>query len=225
MMNSLRSRFLGILIAACEIILVHGRAGAQEVASVVAPGFGDKYCKLVMQLESGHTEINYVEFKDNFLSSEQFKVAAEHRYDLDSLRREMHSLMRERQYAKIIDVTKKMLSIDYTDMEAHKILQQTYKIVGDAVNHKKYHDIEFGLLNSVTRRGDGKTCETAWPVVQVREEYFMLEMLGAKVRKQSLERVGDRTCDKMEVQTPDGPKVYYFNVNKVFEGYKKQRIK
>jgi hypothetical protein len=135
----------------------------------------------------------------------------------------MHELMKKAKYADIVEVAKKMLSIDYTDMEAHKILQQTYKILGDAPNQKKYHDIEFGLLNSIVKNGDGKTCQTAWPVIQVTEEYFILDMLGAKVLKQSIDTTGGQ-CDRMEVQTNEGKKVYYFDISKVFKGYNKRGI-
>ena len=135
----------------------------------------------------------------------------------------MHDLMRKSKYAEIIDITKKMLSIDYTDMEAHKSLHQTYKILGDVPNSKKYHDIEFGLLNSIIKKGDGKTCQTAWPVIQINEEYFILEMLGARLQKQSIDNTGG-VCDKMEVQTDRGKAIYYFEISKVFKGYNKQGI-
>ena len=132
--------------------------------------------------------------------------------------------MKKTSYPEIIDVANKMLSIDYTDMEAHKILRQAYKSLGDTANEKKHHDIEFGLLNSIVKRGDGKTCKTAWPVIQVTEEYFILEMIGARVLKQSLDNTG-RLCDRMEVQTKEGNRTYYFDVNKIFQGYNKQGIK
>ena len=48
-------------------------------------------------------------------------------------------------------------------------------------------------------------------------------MLGAKMLKQSLERTSG-LCDRMDVQTSEGPKTYYFDVTKVFEGYKKQGL-
>jgi hypothetical protein len=61
---------------------------------------------------------------------------------------------------------------EYTSMFTHKYLQQTYKIIGDTSDQKKYHDIEFGLLFSITKTSDGKACETGWHVTQVEEEYL-----------------------------------------------------
>jgi hypothetical protein len=75
-------------------------------------------------------------------------------------------------------------------------------------------------LNSIVKKGDGTTCETAWPVIQIEEEYFILEMVGAKFKKQSINTFGG-LCDKMEVKVDGKKKTYYFEISKVFEGYKK----
>lgn len=198
--------------------------GAQTSSAVIVPPYKDKYSVTVKKLEAGETKINYREFRESFLESEQFKVVGIANSDLGALRKQMHDLMNQAKYPEIIDVAKKMLSIDYTDMEAHKILQQTYKIRGDETNRNKYHDIEFGLLNSIVKNGDGKTCRTAWPVVQVTEEYFILQMIGAKLLQQSIDNSGG-LCDKMDVQTKEGNRTFYFDVTKVFEGYKKMGIK
>jgi hypothetical protein len=203
-------------------VLAHS-AGAENFSGVVVPRYHDKYSAFVTRLEAAQTSINYTEFRESFLESEQFKAASKQISDLSTLRKEMHDLMRKSKYAEIIDITKKMLNIDYTDMEAHKSLHQTYKILGDVPNSKKYHDIEFGLLNSIIKKGDGKTCQTGWPVIQINEEYFILEMLGAKLQKQSIDNTGG-ACDKMEVQTDQGKAIYYFEISKVFKGYNKQGI-
>jgi hypothetical protein len=195
-----------------------------DSTAVIVPNAGDKYSKVVRQLEAGDTNANYQEFRESFLDSEQFKNIGKLKPDLSTLRKELHQLMKGSKYSEIIDVANKMLSIDYTDMEAHKILRQTYKILGDTASERKHHDIEFGLLNSIVKRGNGKTCQTGWPVIQIAEEYFILEMIGAKVLKQSIDNTGG-LCDKMEVQTKAGNMTYYFDVSKVFEGYNKQGIK
>ena len=105
-------------------------------------------------------------------------------------------------------------------MIAHKILRQTYKIVGDSINANKYKTIQFGLLTSIVKNGDGKTCETAWPVIQVEEEYFILEMLGAKLNMQT----NKGFCDEMEVTVDGEKRTYYFETSKIFDGYKKRGI-
>lgn len=179
------------------------------------PSYNDKYTNYVKQLESGKTDIDYVDFRNSFLESQQFSNKS---MKYDSLKKQVYAEIKSKNYNNVIKLTKAMLSIDYTSLFAHKYLQQTYKIIGDTINKKKYHDIEFGLLYSITRSGDGKSCETGWHVIQIEEEYFILNMVGADLQSQSISSGGKNTCDKMEVKTEEGEtKTYYFEANKVFE--------
>ena len=182
---------------------------------IIIPTFQDKYSKYVKQLEDGDLNIDYTDFRNSFLDSKQ---SSNKGTNYDSLKKEVYKEIKNKNYQGVINATKGMLSIDYTSMFAHKYLQQTYKIMGDTANQKKYHDIEFGLLYSITKSGDGKTCETGWHVTQIEEEYFILNMIGAQLQKQSISSGGSNSCDKMVVETEKGEtKTYYFEANKVFE--------
>jgi len=206
--------FLGSLFLSLTWIAGHSQT------QIVIPGFKDKYCDYVKKLEAGQTDIDYRDFRYSFIDSEQFKIASAKSSLLDSLEKKMFSLMNQADYQEIIRIAKAMLSIDYTSLIAHKILRQTLQLIGDTANARKYKTIQFGLLNSIVRNGNGKTCATAWPVIQLSEEYFILRMLGAVLKRQSLEQTGG-FCDKMEVTTNEGDKTFYFEVTKVFEGYRK----
>jgi hypothetical protein len=188
-------------------------------SKIEMPAFSDKYSKYVSQLESGELDIDYTDFRNSFLESKQFSKKGT---NYDTLKKQVYTEIRNKNYQGVVNLTKAMLSIDYTSMFAHKYLQQTYKILGDTVNQKKYHDIEFGLLYSITRSADGKTCETGWHVTQIEEEYFILNMIGADLQNQSVSSGGKNACDKMVVKTEEGEtKTYYFEANKVFEQERK----
>lgn len=193
---------------------------AQDAEPIVVPTFGDTYSNDVKKLEAGDMHIDFKEFRESFIESPQFEVAHQQKPIMDSLTHAMYEAMHYKDFTKLVSITHQMLSIDYTCMLAHKILQQTYKYLGDTADSKKYHDIEFGLLNSIIRNGDGTTCETAWPVIQIEEEYFILDMRGAKLLQQSVVTEAN-LCDKMDTQTKEGNKTFYFETSKVFEGYKK----
>jgi hypothetical protein len=182
---------------------------------IEVPNFNDKYSNYVKQLENGKIDIDYVDFRNSFLESKQFSKKST---NYDSLKKQVYAEIKSKNYNNVVRLTKAMLGIDYTSLFAHKYLQQTYKILGDTTNRNKYHDIEFGLLYSITRSGDGKTCETGWHVTQIEEEYFILNMLGADLLEQSISNGGKNSCDKMVVKTEEGEKkTYYFEANKVFE--------
>jgi hypothetical protein len=190
--------------------LVFGQNSKIEI-----PTFNDKYSKYVKQLENGEHDIDYADFRNSFLDSKQFGKKG---MNYDSLKKQVYAEIQNKNYQGVIRLTKALLSIDYTTMFAHKYLQQTYKILGDSLNQRKYHDIEFGLLYSITRSGDGRTCETGWHVIQIEEEYFILSMLGATLQSQSITSAGKNNCDLMVVKTKEGEtKSYYFEINKVFE--------
>lgn len=195
----------------------------QTNSEIVIPSFNDRYCEYIRNLEAGNTDIDYQDFRFNFLESEQFKVAGEKSGELKNLEAEMYRQLKNSDYQGLIYTAKQMLSIDYTSMIAHKMLQDAYKTIGDTVNSAKYKTIEFGLLNSIVKKGDGRTCKTGWPVIQVSEEYFILRMIGAKVGKQSIENNGG-LCDKMVVNINGEQRTYYFETSKIFLGYKKRGL-
>jgi hypothetical protein len=188
-------------------------------SNIVIPAFNDNYSKYVRQLEGGDLNIDYTDFRNSFLESKQF---LRKRMNYDSLKRQVSAAIGDKNYNEVIRLTKAMLGIDYTSLFAHKYLQQTYKILGDTAKQKKYHDIEFGLLNSIIHSGDGKTCETGWHVTQIEEEYFILGMIGGQFQSQAIVSGGKNACDKMVVKTEDGEATYYFEANKVFEMEKKR---
>lgn len=208
-MRKHRIYFLTVLLILQTVFVI-----AQDT-KIQIPNFNDKYSEYVKQLESGKLDIDYVDFRNSFLESKQFSKKGT---NYDSLKKQIFVEIKNKNYQGVINLTKAMLSIDYTSMFAHKYLQQTYKILGDTTNRNKYHDIEFGLLYSITRSGDGKTCETGWHVVQIEEEYFILNMLGANLQKQSTSSGGKNNCDKMDVMTEEREtRTYYFEANKIFE--------
>lgn len=192
----------------------------QKNVEVDIPKFDDKYCNYIKKLEAGETDIDYQDFRFSLLESKQFGVINKNFKEFEELKKDMYKQMDDANYPEIIKITKKMLSIDYTSMIAHKILRQTYKITGDTLNAAKYKTIQFGLMNSIIEKGDGTSCSTAWPVIRVEEEYFILSMIGAKLKSQSTSNDGG-LCDKMEVVVDGKEKTYYFEISKVFEGYKK----
>ena len=195
----------------------------QTNSEIVIPSFNDRYCEYIRNLEAGNTDIDYQDFRFNFLESEQFKVAGEKSGDLKNLEAEMYRQLKNSDYQGLTYTAKQTLSIDYTSMIAHKMLQDAYKTIGDTFNSAKFKTIEFGLLNSIVKKGDGRTCKTGWPVIQVSEEYFILRMIGAKVEKQSIDNNGG-LCDKMVVNINGEQRTYYFETSKIFLGYKKRGL-
>ena len=201
---------------------MHLLAMGQAYDTISIPKFKDKYSNYVKMMESGNVDIDYKDFRFSFLDSKQYQIKVEKRQEYDSLKKEMFVQAGKSNYTDVMRLAKAMLNIDYSSQYAHKYLQQTYKIIGDTPNRNKYHNIEFGLIYSITKSGDSKTCETSWEVIQIEEEYFVLEMIGLELQQQSIEKSGGKVCDKMVVKTEDSSiENYYFDVSKIFAKHPK----
>jgi hypothetical protein len=207
------SRLTFEVILGCLLIAAGSPAFAEEHA-VTVPQHGDDYAKYVATLERGETTIDYLAFRESFLRSPQFKIKMNSNYS--ELEKTLEEKVQQRDLAAVLRYTKLLLDIDYTSMIAHKYRQQTFKILGDDANQEKYHQIEFGLLKSIVRNGDGEACRTAWPVVQIEEEYFILKMLGAKLKEQQISTDGG-VCDAMKTMTDGEERIYFFDVSRVFQ--------
>ncbi len=207
----------------CALLVLSTTCHSQLDSQIVAPPFNDRYSQIVRALESGNAAIDFQDFRYSFLESRQFVIAGELSPTFDSLEKEMYTQIKSKQYSSVLSLAKRLLNIDYTNMSAHKVLSQTYRILGDTVNSQKYRTIELGLLRSIVSKRDGNSVESAWPVIQLSEEYFILQMLDARLKKQSTV-TSEGIFDKMQVEVEGREKVYYFEVSKVFEGYKRRGL-
>lgn len=202
------------LLISIILIACYCNAFAQK-GKIEIPRFDDKYSRYVQQLESGKLDIDYAEFRDSFLDSKQFD-----RKDTayDNAKKSMFQAAQDGKDQNVMELAQKMLSIDYTSMVAHKYLSLAYKYSGDSLNYHKHFDIEMGLIRSITKSGDGKTCETGWHATQIEEEYFLIRMIEGDFKSQSLIYGKNNTCDKMEFVNKEGKTEYiFFEINKLFE--------
>ena len=209
------------ILFSAAIFLFYVAINAQTNTKIAIPEFKDKYSEVVSKLESGDTTINFRDFRDSFIDSEQFLVASSKFKIFEDFKKDMYAALKKKDYKEVIKNAKSIIEIDYTDMSAHKLLSISYEKLGDTANASKYLNIEKGLVFSIIRSGDAKTCATGWHVIQVSEEYFILNILKAEVKMQSVSSEGG-VCDKMETKFNGEDVTYYFDVSKVFEGYNKK---
>ena len=117
-------------------------------------------------------------------------------------------------FAKTLDLGGKWIDKVPVDAEVYLMMAMAAKEQGDFKAYCEYIEPFYGLLHSITSIGDGKTPETAFRVISVGEEYYLLREIGAKVKKQSL--IG--LCDKMEIERRNGTTcTLYFDVKISFQ--------
>jgi hypothetical protein len=123
--------------------------------------------------------------------------------------------LNSRNYAEALKNAEAVPAEDYVDMDAHfaeYIAHRELKNTDQAEFHKF---VLQGLLDSITRSGDGKTPETAFQVIEVHEEYVLLRFMGLMPSKQSLLEKDGHSYDEMEVVNPKTQEkvTLYFNID------------
>ena len=170
-----------------------------------------EYATYLKELDHNNIDIDYRQFRISYIYSQQFKKKESS--DYKNLKKKVNEYIKKNKDIEVIDACQKMLAIDYTSMFAHKHLQNAAKSIGCSVLYKKHHDIEFRLLKSIIHNSDGASCDTSWEVVQLEEQFFILDMLEVKLKKHEI----DEQCNKVEIKDGDETETYYFDVYYVYE--------
>lgn len=181
----------------------------------------EKTCSEILnKVKNGETDVDYAALRQNcgrtswYVQRKQTKI--------DKIRKEMYAAADVKNYAEVKKLAKSILDINYLNMTAHRMLSWASEALGDSVESKRHLDIELGLLRSIGQSGSGKNCKEGKIVIDVEEEYFVMQIMGWKLKRQQTVSDGDITCDLMEVIDSDGnERREYFNVNIVFENYRR----
>ena len=143
--------------------------------------------------------------------------------DLDPQKKEMKVAIQNRDFAKAISKADEILKSKFVDMDAHYAKYVAYREQGQPDQAEIEKTILQGLLQSITSSGDGKTPETAWQVIEVHEEYVVLQFSGLTPTGQALVEKNGHSYDKMTaVNSKTNEEVtLYFNVDIPFAQYSK----
>jgi hypothetical protein len=182
---------------------------SQNNSTNSSPRPKDLYLEYVKKLDSGITDINYVEFRRSLIQSPQFKKVKSSQTQMDSLGGLMLLAAKDSNLKEVIVFSKQILDIDYTNLMAHKMLRQSYEYLGDTINQYKHLKIGVGLLNSILKSGDGKSCNSAWLIVQTTEEGFVIEMIGGQIV--NFEKNKNPNCEKFTINNEGKIEEYYFS--------------
>jgi hypothetical protein len=182
-------------------------------AKVEVPHDGDRYSALVARAEADDHTIDFVALRTSWLESKACKRAASTR----ELAQVMQLAGDAQDNATVRGIATQIVSIAYVDMSAHKFLRQSCLQLKDQACADHEHFVEFGLLNSIVTNGNGRSADTAWKVISIEEEYFIMRMAGMQLRTQSLINDKGRVFDRMDVTTQDGKQLQlWFDIGLFF---------
>lgn len=123
------------------------------------------------------------------------------------------------------------LSIEYLEdnpFDARKLFDvyTAYKLLGDTVTGVPYLNKAMGIAKAILSTGDGLTKETAYHVLHISNEYFVILALGYDEDDDRM--LTEEWCDYLSLKdNDDGVKGLYFDVTRMrmayMRRYKNQR--
>jgi hypothetical protein len=174
------------------------------------------YQQLVDRAEAGDKTVDFDQLRKAYLTEGVDKRVWQQRPHIESLREDMIFAEKTKNMNSLRLAAQSLLAIKYTDMLAHKFMAQACAFQGQKACEDHYEFTQMGLLQSMLKTGDGKTCGSAWKVVSADEEYFILSMLRLRLIRHEFISMDGHRCDEMRVaDKTGGERNYYFNVDAV----------
>src|SRR5574341_912926 len=135
--------------------------------------------------------------------------------ETDNEQEAMFDAMRDKQYDKALKHAQSILNTNYVDIGAHIVSQTVYQEMNNSEQYNFHQFVVDGLIKSILNSGDGKSPETAYLVIDIKEEIFFLEILGFEMEGLTLLEKNNHFYHKIEVKKPETGEtaVLYFNVD------------
>ncbi len=178
------------------------------------------YAKLVGKASNGDADINYTALRLSYVQSDV--------YDPYSTRTRplfegTWQALNAKDCAAVIAKSNELLRIDFTRIVIHALRSNCFDQLGDAANASRELAIGRGLAASLLGSGDGKSPTSAYVVVTLNEEGFVLHQLGVKQEQQSLVNDSGHEYDLISGTDRAGNRTsVYFEVSNLFAGLSRE---
>lgn len=136
-------------------------------------------------------------------------------YDIefDDLRKEIKLDIEEENFEEALEIANKILEKRYIDIRTHLFCSYIYKQLNDSAKSDYHYNIYNGFMNSIYFSGDGKNEKTAFIVIEVSEEYDLLNWLKLNFAGQSLILKDGYSFDVMKVFDENRETELFFNID------------
>lgn len=195
-------------------------ASAQSPAPSPSPRSPHLYVQLVEKAKRGDG-VNFIELRTAFADWQCGE-------NTDAPNRQaMVDAFNAKDYAKAAELVEGVLDYEYIHRGLHLAAEDAYRHLGNTKKADEHKAVAEKLLEALLTSGDGKTAKTAYRVLSIREEYFIMNKLGYETRSQALVAEGDRMFDVLSGVDPNTKKEVslYFDITSFFGGCERSRKK
>jgi hypothetical protein len=204
-----------ILVLSLVLLSLTGAYAQQPAASDTDP-----YKTIVAKLKGGDTKVDYKALRMASASSKAEDAGA--RGDSDAYSKAV-SAYRAKKYDEALSNGEKALKTGYLDINTHLLMAAAHKDKGNKEKFEFHKAIYLGLVNSILDGADGESAKTAFVVIEVSEEYAILDALELERGSQGLRHEGGHAFDVLTATDPKTKKSkeVWFNIDIVWKGYEK----
>lgn len=171
------------------------------------------YQTLVAKVKSGDTEIDFKALRMGYTQTAQYNP-----YGKDENIPLMFEALEAKEFTKAIKHAESVLEKNYVDIDAHYVLLTAYSETGNTKRSKFHQTVAMRLIDSIAT-DNGSSPESALHVINVREEYILLNIAGLEMQKQTSQSINNRTYDVLDVINPENGQTFslYFDITIPYE--------
>ena len=168
------------------------------------------FAKLLESARADPTKCDYAKLRAAFVESSKYHPYA---VDREATARVMKAVNAEK-FPDALKEINAILEKKPLDIEAHKLASFIHFRMDDKAQEARHMAMAKGLLAAITSERDGKSFDTAYIVLDIPEEYVVLDYLDVKSQGQSLRTRKGKFFDVHEVKDAETGKVMklYFDV-------------
>jgi len=131
--------------------------------------------------------------------------------------------MSTKDWTKVLALDKQYLSQRPFELKKLNIAFMAYKKLGDSAMANIYLDKVRKIAYAILSSGDGQSEATALHVLQISDEYSLINMLGYEFG--GTQELTTSQCDFLSLKdNPENIKGLYFDVKQIFKGYERSMI-
>lgn len=158
-----------MLIHRSLLLLLTMTLGASALQAQERPTL---YSQLVERLKSGDRSVDFTELRMAFTETPAYNGLMMATY------RQLWNTLNMKDFEAALKVVDAVLERNYAEPNAHMVATIAHAQLGRQQESQFHRFIADGLLKSIMSRGDGKTKETAYQVIDVSEEFALFRALN-----------------------------------------------
>lgn len=174
------------------------------------------YPQLVERVKKGDATVDFGQLREAYA---EWANDAKNKTDAPN-REAMVERFEKEDYTKAAELAEIVLDYEYVNRNLHLAAEYAYRKLGDETKADFHRDVAAKLLKALLSTGDGKSAQTAYRVLNIKEEYLIMRELGFEDQYfgQSLRSVNDRAYDVLSASDKSTGKTVevYFDINSFF---------